>query len=171
MSSFARSYIVVMIGCMKIWKETTWFHSAGRAGPKLCHKTPILLFCDAAVLNWLPISSQSAVKSREFIALDFVKFIDFTASPRTFWRFGGYFFSLPVHACWLCSRYFWFRARYFLTQAANSPCFLVIDFAPLVQISMHCPMIATKLKNILRGHPSLQGLAKQQSSSIELMFM
>jgi len=89
-----------MIGWMKVWKERTWFHSAGRAGPELCHKTPILLLCDATVLNWLPISSQSTVKSHEFIVLVFVKFVIFAASPRTFWGFGGFFF-FPTTSAWL----------------------------------------------------------------------
>lgn len=44
---------------------------------------------------------------------------------------------LPMHACSLCSGCFRFQAWYFLTRAINPQCFLVIDLALLMQISMY----------------------------------
>jgi hypothetical protein len=69
---------------MKINKETTYRSAGCTAGSELCPETAILFLCEATVLNWLPISSQSRVKNHEFIGLNFMKFTIFMASLGTF---------------------------------------------------------------------------------------
>jgi hypothetical protein len=83
---------------MKIHKETTYHSTGCTAGSELCPETAILFLCEATVMNWLPISSQSTVKNRELIGLKFMKFTIFTASMGHF-EGSMVVFSLPVCAC------------------------------------------------------------------------
>jgi hypothetical protein len=106
-----------------------------------------------------------------------VKFVIFAGSPRTFWRFGGGFFFPPflppitLCACWLCSGYLRFQARYFLTRAINPRCFLVFDFAPPLQVSMYSSHDSKQVKMSYAVVQVVRGLKNNSPSSVALLFM
>ena len=129
------NHTVVITGEWKFRaKQHDYILQGQEADQNFAQRQPSYFCVKQLTLNWLPISSQSAVKSNQFTASDFMKFTIFTASLRTFWRFSGIFFTTSAYM-WLMQWLLPILGTILLTWAVSLLCFLVTDFALSVAVT------------------------------------